>query len=113
MTATPACGTEMFARRIAIMGADPANASTADPVPPEWMTSDPAVQPYQPWAADVMLLAGVAEGRPWLYLACRACGWFAGFASQHVPADLARYAAEHEAGCEAIAVRSEVSARAE
>jgi hypothetical protein len=84
----------MFAERIRIMGAAPANADTSS-------TNGAA---YEPWSAPVMILAGAApDGRPWLWLACRGCGWFLGFAEQYVPAELAKAAADHAAGCEALA----------
>jgi hypothetical protein len=91
----PACGAEMFARRIDIMGADPANAVIPAAAPPE---------PYEPWASPVMILAGLSPaGAPWLWLSCRACGWFAGYARQYAPAALAEAAARHEGACEALA----------
>jgi hypothetical protein len=99
--AEPACGAEMFARRIAIMGADPANAATT-PAAPE--PGESAPRPYQAWASPVMVLAGsAADGRPWLWLACRACGWFLGFAAQHDPQALADVAHAHAGDCAAAA----------
>lgn len=56
-------------------------------------------EPWEPWSADVMLLAGLSHtGVPWLYLACR-CGWWLGYAPQHDPADLARIAVVHGENC--------------
>jgi hypothetical protein len=102
MTATgPACGAEMFARRVGIMGADPVNADVRLAAP---MADVADVQPYQPWASPVMVLAGLsADGRPWLWLACGACGWFLGFATQHDPQALADAARAHVDGCESAA----------
>jgi hypothetical protein len=86
MTAKPACGAEMFAERIRIMGADKANAATGSY----------GERPWQPWAASVMILAGLADdGRPWLWLACCGCGWFVGLAGQYEPQALADDAGRH------------------
>jgi hypothetical protein len=56
--------------------------------------------PYDPWCAKVMVAAGWAPGIPWLFLACRDCGWWLGYHAQYDPAELARAAARHAEACE-------------
>lgn len=89
-TRTPA---ELIDYMVAITGADPGNIELAEP------GTDGHTAPYEPWSAQVMLLAGFRQdGSPWLFLACR-CGWWLGYSSQYDPADLARIAAVHTGNC--------------
>jgi hypothetical protein len=80
------------------MGADPANATLDRAQPRSFGEHDaPELQDYDPWAGDVMILAGLAPGdRPWLWLACRKCQWFIGFSPQYEPSALAGIASRHE-----------------
>lgn len=80
-------------QQVAIMGADQANA-----VVPESAAEAPE-QPWEPWSAPVMLLAGAApDGTPWLWLAGR-CGWFLGFERQYDPDQMALSARRHRESC--------------
>ena len=80
--------------QIGVMGADPINA---DPGAPDPFGSAPG--PYSPWAAPVMILAGLAhDGTPWLWLAAR-CGWHLGFERQYDPDALAESARRHRESC--------------
>lgn len=79
---------------------DAANATDGEP------GTDGHREPWEPWAAPVMVLAGMAirassDGRPvpWLYLACR-CGWWLGYGPQYDPAEFARIAGVHGGNCE-------------
>ena len=73
--------------------AAPANAEIAEP------GTEGHREPWEPWSASVMLLAGIGpDGGPWLFLACR-CGWWLGFAPQYAPAGLAEVAAVHGENC--------------
>jgi len=73
---------------------------------PEWNAHgpkrlDPSLPgPHDPWCAKVMVVAGWAEGIPWLFLACRDCGWWLGYHAQYDPAELANTAADHAKACE-------------
>jgi hypothetical protein len=87
-----------------IMGADPINA---DPSAPDPFGSVPG--PYSPWAAPVMILAGLAaDGTPWIWLAGR-CGWFIGFERQYDPEVLAGTARKHLDGCQECKAGAEVT----
>jgi hypothetical protein len=93
-TRTPA---ELIGYMVAITGAEPANSVLAEP------GSGGHVEPYEPWSAPVMVLAGFGhDGGPWLYLACR-CGWWLGYSAQYDPAELAKVAAVHAGGCKLTA----------
>jgi hypothetical protein len=90
-TRTPA-SPETLRAVIANIGADRANARTEH--------ADEAPDPWTPWYAPVMVLAGTAyEGKPWLWLACR-CGWHLGFSEQIDPDYLAKEAKTHRGECE-------------
>jgi hypothetical protein len=57
-------------------------------------------EPWSPWSAQVMILAGLGyDGRPWLWLGCRNCGWFLGYSSQIDPDYLTGQAKAHREHC--------------
>jgi hypothetical protein len=57
-------------------------------------------EPWSPWSAQVMVLAGFAgSGEPWIWLGCRNCGWFLGYAGQIDPDHLAGEAKAHRDHC--------------
>ena len=80
--------------QLAIMGAGRANAAPQTDLTPG--------DPWTPWAAPVMVLAGVASGPggtvPWLWLAGK-CGWFLGFSGQYDPDEMAFSARRHRESC--------------
>lgn len=85
---------------------DPANVEDAEP------GTDGHREPYEPWAAPVMVLAGYAVAQdchgglqPWLYLACR-CGWWLGYGPQYDPAKFAEVAKVHGERCELNPVKA-------
>ena len=79
---------------------DPENVEDAEP------GTEGHREPWEPWSAPVMILAGYATAAdsdgglmPWLYLACR-CGWWLGYGPQYDPAGFAKVTAAHGERCE-------------
>ena len=81
---------------VSLTCAAPDNAIVAEPGTEEHS------EPWEPWAAPVMVLAGLASGAdglmPWLYLACH-CGWWLGYGTQYDPAKFTEVAAVHGEHC--------------
>ena len=71
-------------------------------------TEETGTEPWEPWAGKVMVLAGLGAGfdgsGPWLWLACRDCGWYLGFSPQHDLASLAEAGKRHDCKPESASV---------
>lgn len=93
-TPAPAGASVNYAKITATYGFDERNAQG-----PGHLTPD-TPGPWDPWCAKVMILAGWTYGFPWLFLACRDCGWVLGYERQFDIAELAKAAKAHEENCE-------------
>ena len=70
------------------------------------LTMDNGTEPWEPWSGKVMVLAGssMQADEPWLWLACRDCGWYLGFNPQHDLASLAEAGKRHDCEPESASV---------